>query len=136
MTANKSPHCVLVIDDDTVVRESIAVFLEESGYTVTQAADGGEGLKAFRREHPDIILVDLRMPNVDGLEVIATVSAESPDTPLVVVSATGVLADAVAGSTKYSSDEALGTLQFAADHKNLLYVTEDGRSRWAWAEYL
>jgi signal transduction histidine kinase len=122
MAENKSQGNVLVIDDDPVVRQSIAVFLEESGYIVTQATDGREGLEAFRREHPDIILVDLRMPNVDGMEVIATVNAESPDTPLVVVSATGVLADAVEAVRKGAWDyvtkpiEDMAVLELTVQH--------------------
>ncbi len=80
------------------------MFLEETGYIVTQAADGSEGLEAFRRRPPDIVLVDLRMPNVDGLQVITAVNAESPDTPLIVVSGTGVVADAVEAVRKGAWD--------------------------------
>jgi DNA-binding NtrC family response regulator len=86
---------ILVIDDEPVIRESIATYLEDSGFTVLQAADGIEGLAMFRAEHPDLVMVDLRMPGIDGLEVLSSVTRESPDTPTVVVSGTGVLQDAV-----------------------------------------
>ncbi len=87
--------CILTIDDEAVIRENIAMYLEDSGYVVLQAENGRIGLEVFHREHPDLILVDLRMPEIDGLEVLAQVTQESPDTPILVVSGTGVMADAV-----------------------------------------
>ena len=86
---------LLTIDDEPRVRESIAVYFEDSGYELLEAENGQIGLDVFRREKPDIILVDLRMPEVDGLEVVATVNKESPETPVIVVSGTGVLEDAI-----------------------------------------
>lgn len=86
---------ILVIDDEPVMRESMAAYLEDSGFVVCQAGDGREGLDVFRREHPDLVMVDLRMPGMDGLEVISTVLGESPDTPTLVVSGTGVIQDAM-----------------------------------------
>ncbi len=86
---------VLTIEDEAVVRQSIVAYLQDQGYMVLEAADGRVGLEVFRRELPDAVLVDLRMPEVDGLEVLKTIVRESPDTPIIVVSGTGVLADAV-----------------------------------------
>jgi DNA-binding NtrC family response regulator len=86
---------ILVIDDESIIRESMTAYLEDSGFTVCQAIDGREGLAVFRREQPDLVMVDLRMPGIDGLEVLSTVMAESPDTPTLVVSGTGVIQDAI-----------------------------------------
>jgi DNA-binding NtrC family response regulator len=86
---------ILVIDDEPIIRESMAAYLEDSGFHVCQAEDGAQGLDVFRREKPDLIMVDLRMPGVDGLEVLAAVLRESPDTPTLVVSGTGVIQDAI-----------------------------------------
>jgi len=86
---------ILVIDDESIIRESMAAYLEDSGYRVCQAGDGREGLAVFRREQPDLVMVDLRMPGIDGLEVLSTVLSESPDTPTLVVSGTGVIQDAI-----------------------------------------
>jgi len=86
---------VLVVDDEEMIRESIAAYLEDSGFSMLQARNGREGLDVFRRVRPDIVLVDLRMPEVDGLEVLSAVGRESPGTPIIVVSGTGVLQDAV-----------------------------------------
>ncbi len=96
MVLNESDVTILIIDDDPVVRESICVFLEDSGFNTLEAENGRIGLDRFRREKQvDIILVDLRMPEVDGLDVLAAVTKESPETPIVVVSGTGVLQDAI-----------------------------------------
>jgi putative nucleotidyltransferase with HDIG domain len=92
---NSAPVRILTIDDEPMVRESIAAYLEDSGFQLLQAQNGREGLEIFRREKPDLILVDLRMPEVDGLDVLSAVRRESPGTPIIVVSGTGVLQDAI-----------------------------------------
>ncbi|BBD08691.1 sensor histidine kinase [Desulfovibrio ferrophilus] len=86
---------ILSIDDEEVIRESIEAYLEDSGYTIIQAENGRVGLEVFRNAHPDLVLVDLRMPEVDGLDVLAKVTSERPLTPIIVVSGTGVLHDAI-----------------------------------------
>lgn len=87
---------VLTIDDDEGVRLSITHFLEDSGYTVLQAANGSEGLNIFRSEEPDVVLLDLRMPEMDGLSVLKTLGQEAPQTPVIVVSGTGSFEDVIA----------------------------------------
>ncbi|MFV0347658.1 MAG: response regulator [Halodesulfovibrio sp.] len=86
---------ILAIDDETIVRQSLAAFLEDSGYRVIQVANGRDGLDEFERQSPDLVLIDLRMPGMDGLEVLSTLSSRAPDVPLVVVSGTGVIRDAI-----------------------------------------
>jgi signal transduction histidine kinase len=86
---------VLCIDDERVIRETLASYLEDSGFGVLIAANGREGLDLFRGEKPQAVLVDLRMPEMDGLEVLAAVTREAPETPVIVVSGTGSLADVV-----------------------------------------
>ncbi|MBI4804117.1 MAG: EAL domain-containing protein [Desulfovibrio sp.] len=86
---------VLTIDDEEVIRRSFQAYLEDSGFEVLQANNGRVGLEVYRERHPDIILVDLRMPEVDGLEVLANVVRETPDLPIVVVSGTGMIQDAI-----------------------------------------
>lgn len=60
---------ILVVDDETVLLETIAYNLEQAGYQVTTAADGATALEAARREKPDLIILDLMLPVIDGLEV-------------------------------------------------------------------
>ncbi|CCO24330.1 histidine kinase dimerization/phosphoacceptor domain -containing protein [Maridesulfovibrio hydrothermalis] len=87
---------VLTIDDDESVRLSIAHFLEDSGYEVLQAGNGSEGLDIFREHKPDVVLLDLRMPEMDGLSVLKTLGQEAPQTPVIVVSGTGSFDDVIA----------------------------------------
>ncbi|ACL05602.1 PAS/PAC sensor hybrid histidine kinase [Desulfatibacillum aliphaticivorans] len=89
------PPKILTIDDEDAIRWSFASFLEDNGYEVVEAANGRLGVELFRREKPDLVLVDLRMPEMDGLEVLSILSKESPDVPLIVVSGAGVARDAV-----------------------------------------
>ena len=89
------PLKILAIDDEPVVRDSIAAYLEDSGFEVLQAGDGQEGLQRLREEAPDLILLDLRMPEMDGLQFLEIMKRETADTPVIVVSGTGVLQDAI-----------------------------------------
>jgi signal transduction histidine kinase len=86
---------ILTIEDDEVVRVSIKNYLEDCGYQVHEAADGQQGLDAFMKLNPDLVLIDLRMPVVDGLEVLDTIAKKSPDTPAIIVSGTGVIGEVI-----------------------------------------
>lgn len=86
---------VLTVDDDEFVREILAAYLEDSGYEVLQAENGRLGLETFRRESPDLVMLDLRMPEMDGLEVLGHITEESPDTPVILVSGMGTIGDAI-----------------------------------------
>ncbi len=87
---------ILIVDDEVLIRRALSDYLQECGYTTMTAADGEDGITKARAKRFDAVLVDLRMPRVDGLEVIATLKAEQPDLPVVVVSGTGVLQDVIA----------------------------------------
>jgi two-component system, cell cycle sensor histidine kinase and response regulator CckA len=86
---------VLVIDDDEAMRLSMAAYLEDRGHIVDMAADGEEGLDLVLRARPDVVLLDLRMPGMDGLEVLERLRGAAPGTPAVVISGMGGLADAI-----------------------------------------
>ncbi|MDF3868151.1 SpoIIE family protein phosphatase [Pseudomonas denitrificans (nom. rej.)] len=92
---HKASASLLIIDDDDVVRESLAAYLEDSGFKVTQATNGLEGLKVFEHELPDLVICDLRMPQMDGLELIRRVTEMAVETPVIVLSGAGVMSDAV-----------------------------------------
>ncbi len=100
----RSKGTILTIDDETTVRQSLAAFLEDCGYKVIQAANGKDGVEEFKRSAPDLALIDLRMPGMDGLEVLATLAIYSPDTPLIIVSGTGVITDAIEALRKGAWD--------------------------------
>lgn len=86
---------ILTIDDDSVVRESIATFLEDSGFTVFQASTEKEGVEKFMMVEPHLVFVDLKMPEMGGIEVIKILKKHNEDIPLVVISGVGNLHDAI-----------------------------------------
>ncbi|PLX96670.1 MAG: hypothetical protein C0622_14475, partial [Desulfuromonas sp.] len=88
--ANWDNPVILTIDDEESIRDSFCLFLEDYDYQILEAANGREGIEIFLREKPDLVLCDLRMPEVDGLEVLDRIHSESPDTPIIVISGTGV----------------------------------------------
>ena len=80
---------VLVIEDDAEVRALLPVMLEAEGLAVRAAADGREGLAMFRAEPPRVVVTDLRMPKMDGLEVIQVFRRLAPDVRVIAVSGGG-----------------------------------------------
>jgi sigma-B regulation protein RsbU (phosphoserine phosphatase) len=95
---------LLVIEDDPVVRFNMVSYLEDSGFAVSEEADGARGIDVARASRPDLVLCDLRMPGADGLDVLQALHAEQPDLPVLVVSGTGVLGDAVEALRKGAWD--------------------------------
>jgi two-component system KDP operon response regulator KdpE len=85
MAKAKMTH-VLIVDDDPKIRQLARVNLEERGYTVTEAVDGQEAIDQFKAEQPDLILLDLVMPGLSGIDVCIWVRAQH-DIPIVVLSA-------------------------------------------------
>lgn len=92
---HKTSATLLLIDDDEVVRASIAAYLEDSGFNILLASNGLQGLEVFERERPDLVICDLRMPQVDGLELIRRINALEFSAPIIVVSGAGVMTDVV-----------------------------------------
>ncbi|MBK6764809.1 MAG: response regulator [bacterium] len=92
---NSSVIKILTIDDERAVRRSIRVYLEDSGFEVMEAENGRVGVQVFLEQSPDLVLCDLRMPEVDGLTVLAEIRKRTKDIPIIIVSGTGVLGDAI-----------------------------------------
>ena len=86
---------ILTIEDEELLREYICDFLEDLGFTTLQASNGRIGIELFRKEKPDLVLTDLRMPEMNGLDVLAVMQKEFPETPVIVISGTGSLNDVV-----------------------------------------
>ncbi len=86
---------ILVIDDEPHVRSSVQAFLEDHDYTVLEAEDGHHGLQLFTERHPDLVLIDLSMPGMHGMDVLKTMVKDSPETPAIIVSGTGVIHDSI-----------------------------------------
>ena len=87
---------VLVVEDDRNIAELLQMYLEKEGYAVTVAADGGQGLTKFRSIQPDLVLLDVMMPVMDGWTVCKTIRAES-QTPIIMLTAKGETDDKVMG---------------------------------------
>ena len=86
---------ILVIDDEIYIRDSVIGFLEDFGFEVASAENGRIGLELFNTQHPDLVLCDLRMPVMDGLEVLAGVRQKNPKIPIIIVSGAGNISDTV-----------------------------------------
>ena len=102
---------ILVVDDDPVFRVYFAGILEDMGHELLEAADGEEGLRRFREAAPDMVLLDLRMPRLDGLAVLDAMAAEAPGVPVVVVSATTEIRNAVGALRRGAWDYVVKPIQ-------------------------
>ncbi len=89
---------ILLIDDDDAFRETLVVMLVDRGFTVVQASNGLEGVDAWRRRAPDLVITDMRMPYMDGLKTIRLLQIELPDIPVIACSGSlgGALSEAAA----------------------------------------
>ena len=86
---------LLYIDDERNILKMVGDFFHDFGFSVHLAENGDKGLKAFRDCNPDIVLVDIKMPGMDGFEVLETLSREAPDIPVIVVSGEGEMTDVI-----------------------------------------
>src|SRR5512136_2583427 len=77
---------ILVIDDEREIVKLVKAYLEPAGFRVVTASDGQEGLTVFRHEKPDLVVLDLNLPRIDGLDVCRTIRRES-DTPVIMLTA-------------------------------------------------
>ncbi len=96
---------ILVIDDEAGIRESLRMILEYDGYRCLLAATGEQGLEAVRQDAPDLVFLDIKMPGMDGLDVLTQIKAIDEALPVVMISGHGTVATAVE-STK------LGAIDF------------------------
>ncbi len=80
---------LLTIDDDPGLRRAIRIYFEDQGYEVFESEDGASGLESFDQNHPDVVLIDLRMPGISGLELTTMLNKKAPYIPLVIVSGAG-----------------------------------------------
>ncbi|MGE3956283.1 MAG: sigma-54-dependent transcriptional regulator [Vicinamibacterales bacterium] len=119
---------ILVIDDEAAIRDSLRMTLEYEGYEVLLAATGHEGLALAEREAPDLVLLDVKMPGMDGIEVLERLRAMNEALPVIVVSGHGTISTAVEATKKgafdfiekpFASDRVLVSLRNALDQRRL-----------------
>ena len=87
---------ILVVDDEQTVRDTVALRLEQDGHRVISAADGADALRQFRAEKPDLILLDLMLPELSGIEITRIIRGES-DVPILMLTARDSELDKVVG---------------------------------------
>ena len=88
-------HTILIIDDEKDIRSSLAGILEDEGYQVLCAESGLEGIECARQELPDLILLDIWMPGMDGLETLGTLKVQFPQATVIMISGHGTIETAV-----------------------------------------
>ena len=92
----KEPLTVLVVDDEPSIREVVTLYLQRAGYHVVEVSDGAAALQAIETQIPALIVLDLMLPKVDGLEIVRSVRAQG-NTPIIVLTARGEETDRVLG---------------------------------------
>ncbi len=88
---------ILVVDDDPTVSDVLRRYLERAGFDVAHAADGSQALDRFTRDRPDLVVLDLMLPGIGGLEVCRRLRAAGTDVPVIMLTALGEEADRVLG---------------------------------------
>ena len=116
---------ILLIDDEEGIRKLLGISLRDAGYPVSIAIDGERGIELFQEESPEIVLTDIKMPGLDGMEVLRRIKAMSPDTEVIVITGHGEMElaiqslqlDASDFVTKPIHDEALFVALSRAEEK-------------------
>ena len=124
---------ILIIDDDKAIRKTLTEILRYEGYKVDEAADGEEGLRKFSSTAYDLVLCDVKMPKMDGIEFLEKSKMINPDVPIIVISGHGNIETAVEAVKKGAFDfiskppdlnRLLITLRNALDKQNLVRETK------------
>ncbi|HNV99691.1 MAG TPA: sigma-54 dependent transcriptional regulator [Chitinophagales bacterium] len=124
---------LLLIDDEKSIRKTLKEILEYEGYTVDEASDGAEGFRMIQEGDYDIVLCDIKMPKMDGMEVLEKAQISNPDVPFIMISGHGTLETAVEAVKKGAFDyvakppdlnRLLITIRNALDKSNLITETK------------
>ena len=78
---------ILIIDDEQPIRETMEMFLRENGYEVVTSESGEAGLELFQQTQPQVVILDLRLPGIDGLEVLRTIKKIAKESKVILVTA-------------------------------------------------
>lgn len=95
---------ILIIDDERAIRKTLSEILSFEGYKVEEASDGEEGLKKFKEKNYDLVLCDIKMPKLDGIEFLQRAGETNPDIPIVMISGHGNIETAVEAVKKGAYD--------------------------------
>jgi two-component system, OmpR family, alkaline phosphatase synthesis response regulator PhoP len=97
LAAPERPSSILVVEDDQAVRLSLRVAFERQGFLVEEAATGAAGLERVAAQPPDVVILDLMLPDVDGIELFRRLRRQQPDLPVVMLTARGDEVDRIVG---------------------------------------
>ena len=131
MTAVKP--AVLVIDDEQGILETLGILLKNHGYDVETVQGGKAGLEALKRGRPDLVLADIRMPQVSGLDILAAVKEQDPETPVILMTAQASLQSAIQavndGAFQYiqkpfPNDYLLEVLRRGLEHRRIRFENQ------------
>ena len=95
---------ILIIDDEKAIRKTLGEILSYEGYKLDEAGDGEEGLKKIKEKDYDVILCDIKMPKIDGIEFLEKAKETHPDTPIIMISGHGTIDTAVEAVKKGAYD--------------------------------
>ena len=105
------PRSILIVDDDELMRSFLSAVLREEGYLVEEANDGREGLAKFLSYDPDLVITDLKMPDMTGLELMLQGKKTRDGTPWIIITAYGWISNAVEAIKAGASDYLTKPLQ-------------------------
>lgn len=124
---------ILIIDDEKAIRTTLSEILSYEGYKIDDAADGEEGFRKFKEKNYDVVLCDIKMPKLDGLEFLEKARAVNPDVPIIMISGHGTIETAVEAVKKGAFDyvakppdlnRLLITIRNAMDRQTLVTETK------------
>jgi len=106
------PHAILIVEDEAMLRDSLAELLRDEGYEVLSAADGKAGYELVLGRPVDLVISDMRMPEMDGVQLLGQLRQLAPETPVIMLTAFGTVQDAVAAMKTGAFDYLLKPVQF------------------------
>lgn len=116
---------ILIIDDEKAIRKTLTEILSFEGYDVVEAADGEEGLRLFKEKTYDVVLCDIKMPKLDGMEFLQKAGEHNPDIPIIMISGHGNIETAVEAVKKGAYD----FIQKPPDLNRLLITIRNAKER-------
>jgi CheY-like chemotaxis protein len=131
-----NPKRILLVDDEPSIRVLLGAILHQAGYMVDAAEDGYSALRKIQQAVPDIVITDLRMPNMNGFELLSVIRTRFPDLPTIAISGEfvsvhqGPLADAFFQKGHYEIPEFLSTIVRLLDHPRTTQGMWQSSSMW------
>ncbi len=126
--AAPTPPSVLIVDDETGILETLSILLKNEGFSPVVALGGRQGLERIQALNPDIVITDVRMPNVTGIEILSAARAKDPDLPVILMTAQADLRSAIQAVNEgaffyiqkpFVNDDIIAILRRAAEHRQL-----------------